>query len=298
MPELPEVETVCRGIAPFIEGERLHDVHLHRANLRIPFPELMAERIGGLSVDRVYRIAKYVVVALSDGQRLVIHLGMSGQIKMAHDFSRYELLKHDHMVLLFGDADQQDQSKALIYNDPRRFGMVMLFDDEAALKASPSFVKMGPDPFDPAFDVAEFARRLSAKSGIIKSALLDQHLIAGLGNIYVCEALFMSGTHPERSAQSLNKVETASLYDSINVVLRKAIDAGGSTLKDFRQADGKLGYFQNELLVYGREEAPCYECCKAAIQRIVQAGRSTFFCPQCQKIAKVKKSHKVTSANK
>tara|TARA_R110002126_G_scaffold13118_4_gene57042 strand:- start:184280 stop:185122 length:843 start_codon:yes stop_codon:yes gene_type:complete len=276
MPELPEVETVCRGIAPFIEGATLEQAILNRPNLRIPFPEFLDERLRDLKVNCVERRAKYVLVKLSDGKVLVIHLGMSGQVKMVHDYAAYREIKHDHMILRFND------NKALVYNDPRRFGMVMLFDDLAALNADRAFAKMGPDPLGAELSAEILAQRLAHKRTYIKAALLDQRIVAGLGNIYVCEALFMAGVHPKRSADSLNTNEAAKLYAAIVEVLQKAIKAGGSTLKDYRTADGKLGYFQNELLVYGREEAPCYKCDKTAIRRIVQSGRSTFYCPCCQ----------------
>jgi formamidopyrimidine-DNA glycosylase len=276
MPELPEVETVCRGIAPFIEGATLEHVVLNRPNLRIPFPEFLHERLQGLTVRRVERLAKYVLIHLSDAKILVIHLGMSGQVKIVQDYAAYSEIKHDHMILCF------DENKALVYNDPRRFGMVMLFDDAQTLNADPAFAKMGPDPLGADFSAEILAERLGARRTYIKAALLDQRVVAGLGNIYVCEALFMAGVHPQRRADDISAQEAARLYTAIVEVLQKAIKAGGSTLKDYRSADGKLGYFQNELLVYGREEAPCYQCGKAAIKRIVQSGRSTFYCPSCQ----------------
>ena len=276
MPELPEVETVCRGIAPFIEGARLEHAVLNRPNLRIPFPEFLHERLHGLHVERVERLAKYVLIHLSDGKVLVIHLGMSGQVKMVHDFPSYMQIKHDHMILRFND------DKALVYNDPRRFGMVMLFDDMQTLHADPAFSKMGPDPLGADLSAQILGQRLAHRRSYIKAALLDQRIVAGLGNIYVCEALFMAGLNPKRSADSLSAADVEALYLAIVRVLHKAIQAGGSTLKDYRHADGKLGYFQIELLVYGREEAPCYKCENAAIKRIVQSGRSTFYCPQCQ----------------
>lgn len=276
MPELPEVETVCRGIAPFIESATLEHVVLNRPNLRIPFPEFLHERLQGLTVRRVERLAKYVLIHLSDAKILVIHLGMSGQVKIVQDYAAYSEIKHDHMILCF------DENKALVYNDPRRFGMVMLFDDAQTLNADPAFAKMGPDPLGADFSAEILAERLGARRTYIKAALLDQRVVAGLGNIYVCEALFMAGVHPQRRADDISAQEAARLYTAIVEVLQKAIKAGGSTLKDYRSADGKLGYFQNELLVYGREEAPCYQCGKAAIKRIVQSGRSTFYCPSCQ----------------
>ncbi len=276
MPELPEVETVCRGIAPFIESATLEHVVLNRPNLRIPFPEFLHERLQGLTVRRVERLAKYVLIHLSDAKILVIHLGMSGQVKIVQDYAAYSEIKHDHMILCF------DENKALVYNDPRRFGMVMLFDDAQTLNADPAFAKMGPDPLGADFSAEILAERLGARRTYIKAALLDQRVVAGLGNIYVCEALFMAGVHPQRRPDDISAQEAARLYTAIVEVLQKAIKAGGSTLKDYRSADGKLGYFQNELLVYGREEAPCYQCGKAAIKRIVQSGRSTFYCPSCQ----------------
>jgi len=276
MPELPEVETVCRGIAPFIEGAILERVVLNRPNLRILFPDFIHERLQGLNVRRVERLAKYVLIHLSDGKILVIHLGMSGQVKIVQDYSAYSEIKHDHMILHFNGG------KALVYNDPRRFGMVMLFDDVSSLHADPAFAKMGPDPLGVDLSADILMERLGTRRTYIKAALLDQRVVAGLGNIYVCEALFMAGIHPQRRAESLNVKEADKLYHAIVEVLQKAIKAGGSTLKDYRSADGRLGYFQNELLVYGREEAPCYQCGKAAIRRIVQSGRSTFYCPSCQ----------------
>jgi formamidopyrimidine-DNA glycosylase len=276
MPELPEVETVCRGIAPFIDGATLERAVLNRPNLRIPFPEFLHERLQGLTVNGVERLAKYVLIHLSDGKILVIHLGMSGQVKIVKDYAAYSEIKHDHMILVL------NKNRALVYNDPRRFGMVMLFDDALALSADSAFSKMGPDPLGADLSAQILAQRLESRRTYIKAALLDQRVVAGLGNIYVCEALFMAGIHPKRRADSLRKGEGVKLYAAIVEVLQKAIKAGGSTLKDYRSADGKLGYFQNELLVYGREEAPCYKCAKTAIRRIVQSGRSTFYCPSCQ----------------
>ena len=278
MPELPEVETVCRGIAPFIEGATLERVVLNRPNLRIPFPEFLHERLQGLTVRRVERLAKYVLIHLSDAKILVIHLGMSGQVKIVQDYAAYSEIKHDHMILCF------DENKALVYNDPRRFGMVMLFDDAQTLYADPAFAKMGPDPLGAAFSADILAERLGARRTYIKAALLDQRVVAGLGNIYVCEALFRSGIAPNRLAKDLKPAEIDRLYREIRLVLEDAILAGGSSLKDHRQANGELGYFQHNFRVYGREGVGCNAPeCDSTIERMVQAGRSTFFCPTCQR---------------
>ncbi|MCS5595751.1 MAG: bifunctional DNA-formamidopyrimidine glycosylase/DNA-(apurinic or apyrimidinic site) lyase [Alphaproteobacteria bacterium] len=277
MPELPEVETVCRGIAPFIEGHVMRDVVTTRPNLRVAFPELFAERLNGHSVEQVKRRAKYILIYFKGGPCMVIHLGMSGQIKMVEPDAFYQPIKHDHMFLHFDDG------RSLVYNDPRRFGFVLLYDNAAALEDDKIFKQMGPDPFSDAFTPAFFYDALKRRNSPIKTALLDQRLVVGLGNIYVCEALFMAHINPKRMASDVSRKEASALYAAILEVLEKAIKAGGSTLKDYRRADGKLGYFQHEFQVYGREGAPCFVCNKGEVHRIVQAGRSSFYCSACQK---------------
>ena len=277
MPELPEVETVCRGIAPFITGHDFANVVTTRPNLRVDFPELFAERLIGHQVARVERRAKYILIHSVSGACLVIHLGMSGQIKMVQAGEDYTPIKHDHMFLHFDDGRQ------LVYNDPRRFGFVLLYDDARDMAQDKIFARMGPDPYSEAFTADFLFTALSKRQMPIKTALLDQHMVVGLGNIYVCEALFMAGIHPARLSSSVSKVEAQALYKTIRAVLDKAIAAGGSTLRDYRRADGKLGYFQHEFQVYGRENAPCYTCKDGVVARMVQAGRSSFYCPVCQK---------------
>lgn len=277
MPELPEVETVCRGIAPFIEGQSVTKALTHRPNLRFDFPPFLNERLSGLSVKSVKRRAKYVLIELSDGKYMVIHLGMSGQVKVVPDYDGYERVKHDHMELFF------DHGGALVYNDPRRFGFVLLFDDLEALNQDKAFTSMGPDPFSDVFTPQYLYESFIKKFAPMKSLLLDQRLVAGLGNIYVCEALFLAGIDPRRKGCDVEEGEVALLHKAILDVLKKAIKAGGSTLKDYRRADGKLGYFQNELLVYGREGELCNSCTRSEIERIVQSGRSSFYCPTCQR---------------
>lgn len=277
MPELPEVETVCRGIAPFITGHDFSNVVTTRPNLRVDFPELFAERLIGHRVARVERRAKYILIHSVSGACLVIHLGMSGQIKMVQAGEDYTPIKHDHMFLHFDDGRQ------LVYNDPRRFGFVLLYDDARDMAQDKIFARMGPDPYSEAFTADFLFTALSKRQMPIKTALLDQHMVVGLGNIYVCEALFMAGIHPARLSSSVSKAEAQALYKTIRAVLDKAIAAGGSTLRDYRRADGKLGYFQHEFQVYGRENAPCYTCKDGVVARMVQAGRSSFYCPVCQK---------------
>lgn len=276
MPELPEVETVMRGIAPALAGQTLVKVAVNRAGLRAPFPKALAKRLTGRRVLALSRRAKYILIALSGGETLVLHLGMSGRLRLfAADAPTAE--PHDHVVLYTAKT-------GLAFNDPRRFGLLDLVATEA-VGAYPPLAGLGPEPLSEAFDAAVLAGALAGKRTPIKTALLDQRVVAGLGNIYVCEALFRARVAPTRAAASLSGRETKALTAAVKAVLTAAIAAGGSSLSDarYRRADGALGYFQTKLAVYDRQGEACpRKTCAGRIERIVQAGRSSFFCPVCQ----------------
>ncbi|MGO4906735.1 bifunctional DNA-formamidopyrimidine glycosylase/DNA-(apurinic or apyrimidinic site) lyase [Pseudorhodobacter sp. W20_MBD10_FR17] len=283
MPELPEVETVRRGLEPVMTGQTITHAAVNRPDLRWPFPPRMAERLTGVQVTGLRRRSKYILADLSTGESLLIHLGMSGRIlisgAMQGDF-HYDHpapAKHDHVVLNMGNGAR------ITFNDARRFGAMDLL--ETALgDAHPLLAKIGPEPFGNAFNETYLAKALSSRKTPIKTALLDQHVIAGLGNIYVCEVLYRAGLHPARPANELPAKSIAGLVPIIRDVLTEAIEAGGSSLRDYRQADGELGYFQHKFRTYGRENEQCTtKGCTSTIERIVQSGRSTFFCPKCQR---------------
>lgn len=283
MPELPEVETVRRGLAPVMEGERIVTVDVRRDGLRWPFPEQMAERLTGARVMRLGRRSKYLLVELDRAETLIVHLGMSGRMlisgfnlgKFHHDHPAPE--KHDHVVF------DMENSARVTFNDPRRFGAMDLCST-ADLEAHKLIRVLGPEPLGNDFNEDYLVARLAGKNTAIKTALLDQGIIAGLGNIYVCEVLFRAGIHPAQKAATISAKRVAGLVPIIREVLSEAIKSGGSSLKDYRQADGDLGYFQHSFQVYGREGEPCViPDCKGKIARIVQGGRSSFYCGQCQR---------------
>jgi formamidopyrimidine-DNA glycosylase len=289
MPELPEVETVRLGLQPAMEGFRLTDVETRRGDLRVPFPKDFVDRTKGRKVRSLRRRAKYILVDLDSGETLVIHLGMSGRMSVYSEGEQRRIGsyiydkapegagsgKHDHVVF------ETDAPARIIFNDHRRFGLMALVDTET-LEEDKLFKDIGIEPLSEKFNTAYLAMRLSGKKTPIKSALLDQRLVAGLGNIYVCEALFRAGISPKRLAGSIKKERIAPLVAAIKKVLKDAIAAGGSTLRDHAQATGDPGNFQHHFLVYGREGKPCKLGCKGTVKRIVQAGRSTFYCPKCQ----------------
>lgn len=287
MPELPEVETVRRGLAPVMEGQRIAHADIRRPDLRWPFPPDMAARLTGATVLRLRRRSKYILADLDTGETLLIHLGMSGRMlvsgararDMPGQFLHHHPApeKHDHVVLdMAGGA-------RITFNDARRFGAMDLLQT-ATQDAHPLLAVLGPEPFGNAFDGPYLATRLKDRKTPIKSALLDQRIIAGLGNIYVCEVLFRARISPTRQAGRIAAPRAQALVPIIRDVLQTAIDAGGSSLRDYRQADGELGYFQHSFQVYGREDAPCLTAgCSATIRRIVQSGRSSFYCPACQR---------------
>lgn len=283
MPELPEVETVMRGLAPVMEGAVIARADVNRPDLRWPFPVDMSARLTGQKVQQLRRRSKYILADLSSGESLLIHLGMSGRMlvsgdplgQFVHDHPAAE--KHDHVVL------HMDNGARITFNDPRRFGAMDLLDTATAAEHK-LLASIGPEPLGNDFHEAHLIAAFAGRNTPVKSALLDQRLIAGLGNIYVCEALYRAGIHPARKAGQISKPRVASLVPIIREVLGAAIEAGGSSLKDFRQADGELGYFQHSFDVYGREGEPCRTPdCPQVIKRIVQSGRSSFYCSQCQR---------------
>jgi len=291
MPELPEVETVRAGLAPVLEGHAFTHVEIRRGDLRVPFPNDFVRRLTGRNVTRLWRRAKYLMAELDSGETFVIHLGMSGRIAVFADGKEQKLGtfvypasppeaglgKHDHVVM------RTDAPARIVFTDHRRFGLMTLIDtlklDEHRL-----FDGLGVEPLSKAFDAAYLARALRGKKTPIKSALLDQRVIAGLGNIYVCEALYRAHISPRRLAKSVSKEHVAALAREIKAVLQEAIVAGGSSLRDHRRTDGEMGYFQKTFFAYDREGEACRtKRCKGRIKRIVQAGRSTFYCPSCQR---------------
>ena len=283
MPELPEVETVLRGISPILEGNQIDYAQVNRPDLRRPFPNNLAKRLKNRKINFLHRRSKYILIDLSGGETLIMHLGMSGRImisqKVAGTFhhNTNHSQKHDHFVLHLKDNHQ------LTFNDPRRFGIIDLLRTEN-LELSGMLSQIGPEPLSNSFNEAYFVSTLRLKKTNIKSALLDQRVVAGLGNIYVCEALFRAGISPKRQALRISHKKLSSLVPIIKEILLEAISSGGSSLRDFRNASGDLGYFQHSFDVYGREDQDCYNTeCDSKIKRITQAGRSSFYCSNCQR---------------
>lgn len=276
MPELPEVETVCRGLRPKLEGQRLNQVIQRRLDLRFPLPENFAERLKGRRVERIERRAKYMLMHLDDGWTMIGHLGMSGRMTMI-DGEPPEADKHDHIEFL------TEGGTTIRYNDARRFGFMDLIET-AELPSHPMLRDLGPEPLSNGFNAISLGEALEGRRSPIKSALLDQKVVAGLGNIYACEALFRASVSPRRSAHTIPGKRAERLVPAIRDVLTAAIAAGGSSLRDYVQADGELGYFQHNWKVYGREGEPCgEEGCGGTIRRLVQSGRSTFYCGKHQR---------------
>jgi formamidopyrimidine-DNA glycosylase len=275
MPELPEVETIRRHLEVAVKGRRIVAARTLRGDLRRPFPPELCARITSRTIDALERRAKYLILALDGGLKLIIHLGMSGRILIGA--ATDPIAKHVHFVL------DLDDGRRVALQDPRRFGMVDLVPD-AELAAHPLLRDLGPEPLSAALTGPALAKLLAGSAASIKAALLDQTRIAGLGNIYVCEALFRAGISPKRTAGTVRGERAAKLAAAIKAVLKDAIAAGGSTLRDHRLPSGELGYFQHHFQVYGREGQPCPGCdCKGGIKRIVQNGRSTFFCAKRQR---------------
>jgi len=278
MPELPEVETVRRGLAPSLKGRRITEVLARRPDLRVPLPARFAERLTGRRVRALRRRAKYILADLDSGETLIVHLGMSGRLTVHKGKSEPPPLGlHDHVVI------ETDAPARIVFTDHRRFGL-MTIADTATLDRHELFRALGPEPLSSGFDAAFLNEALAGKRTPIKAALLDQHVVAGLGNIYVCEALFRAGISPKRVAASIPGARAMCLVRAIKDVLTDAIAAGGSSLRDYAQADGELGLFQHRFSAYDREGEPCKKRgCRGTIKRIAQSGRSTFYCPSCQR---------------
>ena len=268
MPELPEVETTVRGLAKVLEGRRIAAVEVTRADLRRPFPEDLGQRLTGSRIVRLGRRAKYGLIHTDRSDVLIFHLGMSGRWRIDPS----EIEKHDHLLLT------TDEKRLLALNDPRRFGSVDLVREEE-LEEWPQIAALGPEPTE--LDARDLQRRLAGRSAPVKLLLLDQGIVAGLGNIYVCEALHRAGINPSRAGGKISLERLARLVTAIQAVIEEAIAAGGSTLRDFASPDGELGYFSKSFSVYDREGQGC--ACGKPIRRIVQGGRSTFYCAACQR---------------
>jgi formamidopyrimidine-DNA glycosylase len=291
MPELPEVETVRMGLAPVLEHRKITTAITRRGDLRVPFPPRFAVRLAGRAVLKLRRRAKYLLAELDGGETLVVHLGMSGRLSVYAEGHERRLGNyvyepppsgagrgpHDHVII------ETDAPAEIIFTDPRRFGLMLLIETDA-LGDHPLFRGLGAEPLSKAFTTDYLLAALQGRRTPIKAALLDQRKIAGLGNIYVCEALFYAGVSPKRLARAIDQPRAAALVKAIRQVLRAAIKAGGSSLRDFAKTDGALGEFQHRFAVYDREDEPCpRKGCGGTVKRIVQSGRSSFWCPTCQK---------------
>jgi len=283
VPELPEVETVRRGLLPVMEGTVIAHADIRRPDLRWPFPPRMAERLSGRRVDRLRRRSKYILADLDSGETLILHLGMSGRILISgqiqgnfhHDSAAPS--KHDHVVL------DMENGARVTFNDARRFGAMDLAPTDT-VERHPLLADLGPEPLGNAFHEDYLIARLQGRNTPIKAALLDQKVVSGLGNIYVCEALFRAGISPRRKAGRIAAPRIRALVPIIRDVLTEAIEAGGSSLRDHRQTNGELGYFQHTFRVYDREGQPCTTPgCDGMISRVIQSGRSSFYCPLCQR---------------
>lgn len=270
MPELPEVETTVAGLRHVLQGATLARVEPRRADLRFPIPPDLRQRLTGATVTGLSRRAKYGLIDTQRGDTLIFHLGMSGRWRI----DPTEIGVHDHLILETGSGH------VLALNDPRRFGSLDLVRSDGWESYAP-FARMGPEPLGPDFTAATLGRALEGKGTSIKAALLDQRIVAGLGNIYVCESLHMAGIAPTCAAGRIGKARLAALVDAIRAVLSAAIAAGGSTLRDYARPDGELGYFSKQWRVYGREGETCG--CGAPVLRRVDGGRSTFYCAKCQR---------------
>jgi len=283
MPELPEVETVKRGLEEFIINESIKEVYLSKFNLRFPWPKDFVSKIVGKKIISIKRRAKYIIIGLSDNYSIIAHLGMSGSYKVLKkgEVQDYIILKHDHLII---DLD----NFKIVYNDPRRFGYIDLTNQDPETHKFLS--SLGPEPLSNYFNADNLAETLLNKNKPIKNTLLDQNIVSGLGNIYVCEALFRSKINPKKNCSKLitskgkPRKNLILLVKKINEVIKEAIEVGGSTLRDFSNISGKMGYFQSSFNVYNRENQKCLlGSCDGVVKRIIQSGRSTFFCSKCQK---------------
>jgi formamidopyrimidine-DNA glycosylase len=273
MPELPEVETVCKGLSKSLLGRKFTNINLLRPNLRIPFPENFSTKIINRTIKDITRRAKYIFIHLDNSQVIIMHLGMSGKI-IVHP-SKQQILKHDHAIFTF------DDNQELVFNDARRFGLITIADINN-LDQHPLFKSLGPEPLTENFNTKYLADKLKTKSIPIKPAIMNNNIVVGVGNIYACESLFISNISPLKAANNLNNVEIKILITNIKQVLLDAIKSGGSSISDYVNAQGELGYFQHNFNVYNKYNHSC-KICTSKIARITQCGRSTFYCPTCQK---------------
>ena len=279
MPELPEVETVCRGLDPVMRGQKILRAEIRRKDLRKPFPPRLKSALEGATIQHVSRRAKYILITLDTGKILVMHLGMSGRVQIEGE--GYTPKTHDHFML------HLKNKRVIVLNDARRFGIVLLVD-AATMDDHPVFAALGPEPLSNDFSGPYLVERLRGKKVAIKTALMDPRVVVGVGNIYASESLFLAGISPEREAGSISGDRAEKLVQAIRKVLKKAIEKGGSTLKDHRQASGELGYFQHHFTVYDKVGEACPGCScdivkTGGIRRIVQGGRSSFYCAEKQK---------------
>ena len=273
MPELPEVETVCRGLDKVYHGHTITKVEYRRANLRLPLPPALPKLAAGKKIEKIYRRAKYALIDIQGGQTILLHLGMSGRLV----FGRGErhLDKHDHVLLHFKDAP------VLIFNDPRRFGVLDVCTTSKVMQHA-LLKNMGPEPLEKDFDAAYLYGATRNKKGPIKPFIMNNAVVVGVGNIYAAESLFKAGVRPTRAAGSLTKAECTKLVTAVKDVLKAAIKAGGSSIRDYVQTDGTVGYFHSQFMVYGRKCEAC-KVCGTAIKEVAQAGRTGCYCPHCQK---------------
>ena len=276
MPELPEVETVRSALAQAMEDRQILHAHVGRPDLRWPLPDRLASRLEGRVVGGLQRRGKYVLLPLDQGETMLLHLGMSGSIRIHQ--AQPPIGKHDHIVLTMGSGMANAPESWIVLNDPRRFGWLDLYRGEV----HPMLVDMGPEPLGNSFSADHLVAALVGRKGPIKTALLDQALVAGIGNIYACEALFMAGLSPRRKAGTIRGGRADRLVAAIRSVLASAIEDGGTSLRDHVQPGGEIGYFVQRLTVYGRDGQLCGTC-GATIRRITQSGRSSFYCPDCQR---------------
>ncbi len=271
MPELPEVETTKRGIAAALIGQSITSVWYSGKNLRYPVSQELLS-LSGIKITDVTRRAKYLVISLENQCHLLFHLGMSGMMRL--QTAPYQAIKHDHLLV------QIASGICLVFHDPRRFGCVLWVEGD--VNQHPMVKKLGPEPLGPTFNASYLKQQAAQKKVSVKSFIMNNDVVVGVGNIYASEALFQAGIHPHRQAHRISKTRYQALVNSIQKVLREAIKAGGTTLKDFHDSQGKPGYFQQELLVYGRENKPCVRC-QINVKKVKTGQRSTYFCPQCQR---------------
>ncbi|MCK6417628.1 MAG: bifunctional DNA-formamidopyrimidine glycosylase/DNA-(apurinic or apyrimidinic site) lyase [Alphaproteobacteria bacterium] len=278
MPELPEVETTLRGLQPWMENGMVRAVQIRRADLRQPLPTNFSESLNGQRIGLPLRRGKYMLFPIGKTHMLVVHLGMSGHMGVAQNFHAYQPQRHDHVIF---EIEKDQQAHRIVFHDPRRFGFMTLLPLKNWQEHKP-FAGMGLEPLAAAFDGATLYEALRKRKSPIKTALLDQRVVAGIGNIYACEALYEARIHPLHGCQNLGKSASNRLAQSLKNVLHAALESGGSTLRDYRGADGAKGYFQHQFKVYDRAGETCVRPrCAGVVDRVVQAGRSSFYCPRC-----------------